>query len=48
MITEMLRGMGDTADFEEELGDETEADLTHALLKGGPLHGVRFTSLAAA
>ena len=48
LITEMLRGMGDTADFEEEWGDQNEADLDHAMLNAGLLHGVKFTSLAAA
>ena len=48
LITEMLRGMRDTADFEEEWGDETEADLDHAMLNAGLLHDVKFTSLVAA
>ena len=44
----MLRGMRDTADFEEEWGDQNEADLDHAMLNAGLLHDVKFTSLAAA
>ena len=48
LITEILRGMRDTADFEEEWGDEVEADLDHAMLNAGLLHDVKFTSLVSA
>ena len=48
LISEMLRGMRDTADFEEEWGDETEDDLNHAMLNAGLLHDVKFTSLVSA
>ena len=48
LINEMLRGMRDTADFEEEWGDETEADLDHAMLNAGLLDDMKFTSLVAA
>ena len=48
LITEMLRGMRDTAGFEEEWGDETEDKLNHAMLNAGRLHDVKFTSLVSA
>jgi hypothetical protein len=40
--------MRDTADFEEEWGDEVEANLDHAMLNAGLLHDVKFTSLVSA
>ena len=48
LITEILRGMRDTADFEEEWGDETESSINQAMLSSSLLHDVKFTSLAAA
>ena len=47
-ISEILRGMRDTADFEEEWGDATEADLDRAVTTTGLLHDVWFSKLAAA
>ena len=48
LITEMLRGLRDTADFEEEWNDETEGDLNHAMLNAGLIHDTSFTRLVAA
>ena len=48
LITKMLRGMRDTADFEEDWGDETEADMSHTMLNARLLHDVTFTSLVSA
>ena len=48
LITEILRGMRDTADFEEDWGDAQDGDLDQAMLTAGLLHDVRFPSLVAA
>ena len=48
LITEILRGIRDTADFEEEWGDSNEPDLDQAMLSAGLLHDVKYSSLAAA
>ena len=38
LILEILRGMRDTADFEEEWGDETEASLEQAMITSSLFH----------
>ena len=48
LVTEILRGMRDTADHEEEWGDGNSSELDNAMLTTGLLHDVRFSSLAAA
>ena len=48
LISELLRGMRDTADFEEEWGDANEKDLDAAMITSGLLHDVKNTSLVAA
>ena len=48
LITEMLRGMRDTADFEEEWGDAMEVDIGNATMSAGLLHDFNFSSLVAA
>ena len=48
LITDILRVLRDTADFEEERGDEVEANIDHAMLNAGLLHDVNFTSLVSA
>ena len=47
LITEILRGMRDTADHEEECGDAPEAELEQAMITAGLLHDVRYSSLVA-
>ena len=47
-ISEILRGMRDTANSEEEWGDATVADLDRSVMTAGLLHDVRFSNLAAA
>ena len=47
LITNMLKGTRVTADVEEEWGDDTEADLSHAMPKARLLHDVKVTSLVA-
>ena len=48
LVTEILRGMRDTADHEEEWGDANSKELDMAMVTTGLLHDVRFSSLAAA
>ena len=48
LITEIIRGIRDTADFEEEWGDALEPDLDKAMLCAGLLHDAKYSSLAAA
>ena len=48
LITEILRGIRDTADFEESWGDANEKDLDQAMVTAGLMHDVRFSSLVAA
>ena len=48
LITQILRGMRDTADFEEEWGDAMEVDLDNAVMTAGLLHDVQFSSIVAA
>ena len=48
LVTDILRGMRDTADHEEEWGDANNKDLDTAMVNAGLLHDVRFSSLAAA
>ena len=48
LVTDILRGMRDTADHEEEWGDANSVELDNAMLTTGLLHDVRFSSLAAA
>ena len=48
LIGEILRGMRDAADHEEQWGDATDADLDRAVMAAGLMHDVRLSSLAAA
>ena len=48
LILEILRGMRDTADLEEEWGDETEKDIDSAMINSSLFHSPKFSSLAAA
>lgn len=48
LINEIMKGMMDTADSEEEWGDETEEGLDRAMLSASLVHDTKFTSLAAA
>ena len=48
LISEILRGMKDTADFEEEWGDETEKDLENAMMMNNLFHDSKYSSLVAA
>ena len=48
LISEILRGIRDTADFEEEWGDETEKDLETAMLTNSLFHDPKMSSLVAA
>ena len=48
LITDILRGIRNTADFEEQWGDETEETLVNAMLTTGLLHDVKLSSLVAA
>ena len=48
LITEIIRGIRDTADVEEEWGDANEDDLDQAMAKASVLHDVKFSSLVAA
>ena len=48
LVTEILRGMRDTADHEEQWGDETNSDITQAMLQCSMFHEPKFSSLVAA
>ena len=48
LITQILRGMRDTADFEEDWGDAMEADVDNACMTAGLLHDVTLSSFVAA
>ena len=48
LVSEILRGMRDTADHEEDWGDATEPELNVAMLTTGLMHDVKYSSLAAA
>ena len=48
LIVEILRGMRDTADFEEEWGDETESGIAEAMLTSSVFHSPKYSSLVAA
>ena len=48
LITQILRGMRDTADFAEEWGGETEASIDQAMATNSLFHDRRFCSLVAA
>ena len=48
LVTDILRGIRDTADHEEEWGDATDQELNSAVVTAGLLHDVRFSSLVAA
>ena len=48
LIIEILRGMRDTADFEEEWGDETEASIEKAMMTSSLFHSPKFSTLVAA
>ena len=48
LVTDILRGIRDTADHEEEWGDATEKELESAMVTAGLLHDVKFSSLVAA
>ena len=43
LIIEILRRMRDTADFEEEWGDETEASLEQAMITSSLFHSPKFS-----
>ena len=47
LVTEIIRGIRDTADHEEEWGDEVEPNLAQKMLTAGLMHDVKFSSLAA-
>ena len=48
LVTEILRGIRDTADHEEEWGDATDKKLNSAMVTAGLLHDVQLSCLAAA
>ena len=48
LITEILRGMRDTADHEEQWGDEADRDLDATMLSAGRLHDPKFSNIVAA
>ena len=48
LVAEILRGMRDTADHEEEWGDSNSSDLDNATLTTGLIHDVKISILAAA
>ena len=48
LIGEILRGMRDTADHEEQWGDANDVELDHAVMAVGLMYDVRFSSLVAA
>ena len=48
LITEILRGIRDTADHEEEWGDECLSSLDATVMSAALLHDVRTSSLVAA
>ena len=48
LITEILRGIRDTADHEEEWGDECVSSLDATMMSAALLHDVRTSSLVAA
>ena len=47
LVTEIVRGMRDAADFEEDWGDALDSDLDVAMLSAGLLHDVRYSNLVA-
>ena len=48
LITEILRGMRDTADAEEKWGDEVNEDVASAMASAGMFHDVKTVGVAAA
>ena len=48
LITEILRGIRDTADAEEKWGDECHEELSIAMIKAGLLHDVKTINVASA
>ena len=48
LVTDILRGMRDTADHEEDWGDSNPVDLDVAMVSAGLMHDVKYSSLAAA
>ena len=48
LITEILRGIRDTADLEEEWGDANDPDVDKAATTAGLMHDIEPSSLAAA
>ena len=48
LITEILRGIRDTADMEEEWGDASDPDVDKAATTAGLMHDIEPSSLAAA
>ena len=48
LVTDILRGMRDTADHEEEWGDSNDAGLDNAMVTANVLHDVKYSSLVAA
>ena len=48
LVTEILRGIRDTADHEEEWGDSTDRDLEQQMITASVMHDVKHSSLAAA
>ena len=48
LMGEILRGMRDTADHEEQWGDANDVELDHAVMAAGLVYDVRFSSLVAA
>ena len=48
LMIEILRGMRDTADFEEEWGDETEASIEKAMMTSSLFNSPKFSTLVAA
>ena len=48
LVKDILRGICDTADHEEEWGDAPSNELATAMLSAGLMHDAKFSSLAAA
>ena len=48
LITEILKGIRDTADHEEEWGDEEVSTLNSTMMNAALMHDPRFTGLVAA
>ena len=48
LVSDILRGMRDTADAEEKWGDETTTDVATAMCAAGVFHDIHTTSVAAA